>query len=292
MFMVWTIDPALSERMQEHVVRANLHMQASGLLAGIERVLSSRFFGYSDGLSTPGAMLDVASKAERFILSVLKDYVCAYLPERGSVMYPGHTPAETKVRVAEFELLLQGYQSAMRSYREWGFEPVRIVRVGDLSHRVLDRILCAELLGMEVRVAEATLGFAAALDLQPALVFAGIPLNLGAFNFDAPTNREVGAVSPVSSTDAEVLMVVRTQQSRELMARLVSAVQGLLTPYEEGQEVGSTVLSECARYNNAFLQPFSNQVGEQIANPTPKPEPAGNSLFARAAQWFFKKTTH
>lgn len=120
MFMVWTIDPALSERMQEHVVRANLHMQASGLLAGIERVLSSRFFGYSDGLSTPGAMLDVASKTERFILSVPKDYVCAYLPERGSVMYPEHTSAETKVRVAEFELLLQGYQSAMRSYHEWG----------------------------------------------------------------------------------------------------------------------------------------------------------------------------
>lgn len=129
--MVWTIDPALSERMQEHVVRANLHMQASGLLAGIERVLSSRFLGYSDGLSTPGAMLDVASKAERFILNILKDYMTAYLPERGSVMYPEHTPAETKVRVAEFELLLQEYQSAMRSYREWGFEPVRIVRVGE-----------------------------------------------------------------------------------------------------------------------------------------------------------------
>lgn len=290
MFMVWTIDPALSERMQEHVVRANLHMQASGLLAGIERVLSSRFLGYSDSLSKPYAMLDVASKAELFVLNILKDYMTAYLPERAAVMYPEHTPAETKVRVAEFELLLQGYQSAMRSYREWGFEPVRIVRVGDLSHRVLDRILCAELLGMEVRVAEATLGFAAALDLQPALVFAGIPLNFGALNLGALAHREGGGRSFDLSADVDVLMVVRTQQSRELMARLVSAVQGLLTPYEEGQEVGSTVLSECARYNNAFLQPFSNQVGEQIANP--KPEPAGNSLFARAAQWFFKKTTH
>lgn len=98
--MVWTIDPALSERMQEHVVRANLHMRASGLLAGIERVLSSRFFGYSDSLSKPYAMLDVASKTERFVLNILKDYVCAYLPERAAVMYPGHAPAETKVRVA------------------------------------------------------------------------------------------------------------------------------------------------------------------------------------------------
>ena len=289
MFMVWTIDPALSERMQEHVVRANLHMQASGLLAGIERVLSSRFFGYSDGLSTPGAMLDVASKTERFILSVLKDYVCAYLPERGSVMYPEHTPAETKVRVAEFELLLQGYQSAMRSYREWGFEVIRIVRVEDLSHRVLDRILCAELLGMEVRVAEATLGFAAALDLQPALVFAGIPLNFGALNLGALAHREGGGRSFDLSADVDVLMVVHAQQSRELMARLVSAVQGLLTPYEEKQKIGSTVLSECARYNNAFLQPFSNQLGEQIANP--KPGPTGNSLFARFARWF-KNHTH
>lgn len=288
--MVWTIDPALGEKMQEHVVRANLHMQASSLLAGIERVLSSRFLGYSDGLSTPGAMLDVASKAERFILSVLKDYVCAYLPERAAVMYPEHTPATTKARVAEFERLLQEYQSAMRSYREWGFEVIRIVKVEDLSHSVLDRILTAEQLGMEVRIAEATLGFAAVSHLQPALTFSGIPLNLGAFNFDAPTNRVVSAVSPVSSTDAEVLMVVRTQQSRELMARLVSAVQGLLTPYEEGQEVGSTILSECARYNNAFLQPFSDHVGEQITSP--KPEPAGDGLFARAARWFIKKTTH
>lgn len=290
MFMVWTIDPALSERMQEHVVRANLHMQASGLLAGIERVLSSRFFGYSDSLSKPYAMLDVASKTERFILNILKDYMTAYLPERAVVMYPEHAPAETKVRVAEFETLLQEYQSAMRSYREWGFEVIRIVRVGDLSHRVLDRILCAELLGMEVRVAEATLGFAAAPPLQPALTFSGIPLNFGALNCGARSNRGGGGRSFDSSIDADTLMVVRTQQSRELMARLISAVQGLLTPYEEGQEVGSTVLSECARYNNAFLQPFSNQVGEQIANP--KPEPAGNSLFARAAQWFFKKTTH
>lgn len=286
--MVWTIDPALSERMQEHVVRANLHMRASCLLAGIERVLSSRFFGYSDSLSKPYAMLDVASKAERFILNILKDYMTAYLPERGSVMYPEHTPAETKVRVAEFERLLQEYQSAMRSYREWGFEPVRIVRVGDLSHRVLDRILCAELLGMEVRVAEATLGFAAALPLQPALTFSGIPLNLGAFNFDAPTNREVGAVSPVSSTDAEVLMVAHSQQSRELMARLVSAVQGLLTPCDEVREIGSTVVAECAN-DNVRLQAFSNQVGEQIASPNP--EPAGEGLFARAAQWL-KNHTH
>ncbi len=287
MFMVWTIDPALSERMQEHVVRANLHMQASGLLAGIERVLSSRFFGYSDGLSTPSTMLDVASKTERFILSVLKDYVCAYLPERAAVMYPEHTPAETKVRVAEFELLLQGYQSAMRSYREWGFEVIRIVRVEDLSHSVLDRILCAERLGMEVRIAEATLGFAAALPLQPALTFSGIPLNLGAFNFDAPTNREVGAVSPVSSTDAEVLMVAHSQQSRELMARLVSAVQGLLTPCDEVREIGSTVVAECAN-DNVRLQAFSNQVGEQIASPNP--EPAGEGLFARAAQWLKNHT--
>lgn len=287
MFMVWTIDPALSERMQEHVVRANLHMQASGLLAGIERVLSSRFFGYSDGLSAPSTMLDVASKTERFILSVLKDYVCAYLPERGSVMYPGHTPAETGVRVAEFERLLQGYQSAMRSYREWGFEVIRIVRVEDLSHSVLDRILCAERLGMEVRIAEATLGFAAALPLQPALTFSGIPLNLGAFNFDAPTNREVGAVSPVSSTDAEVLMVAHSQQSRELMARLVSAVQGLLTPCDEVREIGSTVVAECAN-DNVRLQAFSNQVGEQIASPNP--EPAGKGLFARAAQWLKNHT--
>ena len=287
MFMVWTIDPALSERMQEHVVRANLHMQASGLLAGIERVHSSRFFGYSDSLSTPYSMLDVASKTERFILSVLKDYVCAYLPERGSVMYPGHTPAETKVRVAEFEGLLQGYQSAMRSYREWGFEVIRIVRVEDLSHSVLDRILCAERLGMEVRIAEATLGFAAALPLQPALTFSGIPLNLGAFNFDAPTNREVGAMSPVSSTDAEVLMVAHSQQSRELMARLVSAVQGLLTPCDEVREIGSTVVAECAN-DNVRLQAFSNQVGEQIASPNP--EPAGEGLFARAAQWLKNHT--
>lgn len=287
MFMVWTIDPALSERMQEHVVRANLHMQASGLLAGIERVHSSRFFGYSDSLSTPYSMLDVASKTERFILSVLKDYVCAYLPERGSVMYPGHIPAETKARVAEFERLLQGYQSAMRSYREWGFEVIRIVRVEDLSHSVLDRILCAERLGMEVRIAEATLGFAAALPLQPALTFSGIPLNLGAFNFDAPTNREVGAVSPVSSTDAEVLMVAHSQQSRELMARLVSAVQGLLTPCDEVREIGSTVVAECAN-DNVRLQAFSNQVGEQIASPNP--EPAGEGLFARAAQWLKNHT--
>lgn len=287
--MVWTIDPTLSERMQEHVVRANLHMQASSLLAGIERVLSSRFLGYSDGLSTPGAMLDVASKAELFILNILKDYMTAYLPERGSVMYPEHTPAETKVRVAEFELLLQEYQSAMRSYREWGFEVIRIVRVEDLSHSVLDRILCAELLGMEVRVAEATLGYAAVLDLQPALIFAGIPLNFGALNCGARSNRGGGGRSFDSSADVDVLMMVRTQQSRELMARLVSAVQGLLTPYEEGQEVGSTVLGECARYNNAFLQPFSNQVGEQITSP--KPEPVGEGLFARAAQWL-KNHTH
>lgn len=287
MFMVWTIDPALSERMQEHVVRANLHMQASGLLAGIERVLSSRFFGYSDGLSTPGAMLDVASEVERFILSVLKDYVCAYLPERGSVMYPGHTPVETGVRVAEFEGLLQGYQSAMRSYREWGFEPVRIVRVGDLSHRVLDRILCAELLGMEVRVAEATLGFAAALPLQPALTFSGIPLNFGALNLGALAHREGGGRSFDLSADVDVLMVVRTQQSRELMARLVSAVQGLLTPCDEGQEIGSAIVAGCANAN-VDLQVFSNHIGKQIASP--KPEPTGSSLFARAAQWLKNHT--
>jgi hypothetical protein len=287
MFMVWTIDPALSERMQEHVVRANLHMQASGLLAGIERVLSSRFFGYSNTLHTPHTMLDVASKAERFILNILKDYMTAHLPERAAVMYPEHTPAETGVRVAEFERLLQGYQSAMRSYREWGFEVIRIVRVEDLSHSVLDRILCAERLGMEVRIAEATLGFAAALPLQPALTFSGIPLNLGAFNFDAPTNREVGAVSPVSSTDAEVLMVAHSQQSRELMARLVSAVQGLLTPCDEVREIGSTVVAECAN-DNVRLQAFSNQVGEQIASPNP--EPAGEGLFARAAQWLKNHT--
>lgn len=285
MFMVWTIDPALSERMQEHVVRANLHMQASGLLAGIERVLSSRFFGYSDSLSKPYAMLDVASKAERFILNILKDYMTAYLPERAAVMYPEHTPAETKVRVAEFEKLLQEYQSAMRSYREWGFEVIRIVKVGDLSHRVLDRILCAESLGVEVRVAEATLGFAAVSHLQPALTFSGIPLNFGALNCGARSNRGGGDLSLDSSIDADTLMVVRAQQSRELMARLVSAVQGLLTPYEEGQEVGSTVLSECVRYNNAFLQPFSNQLGEQIANPKPE------RLFARVARWF-KTHTH
>lgn len=262
-------------------------MQASSLLAGIERVLSSRFFGYSDSLSKPGAMLDVASKTERFILSILKDYMTAYLPERGSVMYPEHIPAETKARVAEFELLLQEYQSAMRSYREWGFEPVRIVRVGDLSHRVLDRILCAESLGVEVRVAEATLGFAAVSHLQPALTFSGIPLNLGAFNFDAPTNREVGAVSPVSSTDAEVLMVAHSQQSRELMARLVSAVQGLLTPCDEGREIGSNIVAGCAN-DNVRLEVFSNHIGEQISSP--KPESTGNSLFARVARWFKNDT--
>lgn len=288
MFMVWTIDPTLSERMQEHVVRANLHMQASSLLAGIERVLSSRFLGYSDGLSTPGAMLDVASKAERFVLSILKDYMTAYLPERGSVMYPGHTPATTKVRVAEFEGLLQGYQSAMRSYREWGFEVIRIVRVEDLSHSVLDRILCAERLGMEVRIAEATLGFAAALPLQPALTFSGIPLNFGALNCGARSNRGGGGRSFDSSIDADTLMVVRTQQSRELMARLVSAVQGLLTPCDEGQEIGSTIVADCA-IDNALLQAFSNQVGEQITKP--KPEPTGNSRFARVARWF-KNHTH
>lgn len=283
--MVWTIDPALSERMQEHVVRAILHMRASGLLAGIERVLSSRFFGYSDSLSKPYAMLDVASKTERFVLNILKDYVCAYLPERAAVMYPGHAPAETKVRVAEFERLLQEYQSAMRSYREWGFEVIRIVRVEDLSHSVLDRILTAELLGMEVRVAEATLGFAAALDLQPALIFAGIPLN-----FDTRRRcREVGAASLDSSADVDVLMVVRTQQSRELMARLVSAVQGLLTPCDEVREIGSAVVAGCAG-DNVRLQMFSNKVGEQITKP--KPEPTGNSLFACVARWFFKKTTH
>ena len=290
MFMVWTIDPALGERMQEHVVRANLHMQASSLLAGIERVHSSRFFGYSDSLSKPYSMLDVASKTERFILDILKDYMGAYLPERAAAMYPEHAPAETKVRVAEFERLLQEYQSAMRSYREWGFEPVRIVKVEDLSHSALDRILTAEQLGMEVRVAEATLGFAAALPFQPTLTLAGIPLNFDTLNFGALTHCEGGDLSLDSSTDVDVLMVVRTQQSCELMARLVSAVQGLLTPYEEGQEVGSTVLSECARYNNAFLQPFSDHAGEQITSP--KPEPAGDSLFARAARWFFKKTTH
>lgn len=263
-------------------------MQASSLLAGIERVLSSRFFGYSDSLSKPGAMLDVASKTERFILSILKDYMTAYLPERGSVMYPEHIPAETKARVAEFELLLQEYQSAMRSYREWGFEPVRIVRVGDLSHRVLDRILCAESLGVEVRVAEATLGFAAALPLQPALVFAGIPLNFGALNCGARSNRGGGGRSFDSSIDADTLMVVRTQQSRELMARLVSAVQGLLTPCDEVREVGSTVVAGCAN-DNARLQTFSNHIGEQITSP--KPEPAGEGLFARAAQWL-KNHTH
>ena len=286
--MVWTIDPALSERMQEHVVRANLHMRASCLLAGIERVHSSRFFGYSDSLSTPYSMLDVASKTERFILSVLKDYVCAYLPERGSVMYPEHTPAETKVRVAEFEGLLQGYQSAMRSYREWGFEVIRVVRVEDLSHSVLDRILCAELLGMEVRIAEATLGFAAALPLQPALTFSGIPLNFDTLNCGARSNRGGGGRSFDSSIDADVLMVVRAQQSRELMARLVSAVQGLLTPCDEVREIGSTVVAECAN-DNVRLQVFSNRIGEQITNP--KPGPTGNSLFARFARWF-KTHTH
>lgn len=288
MFMVWTIDPALSERMQEHVVRANLHMQASSLLAGIERVHSSRFFGYSNTLHTPHTMLDVASKAERFILSMLKDYVCAYLPERGSVMYPGHTPAETGVRVAEFELLLQGYQSAMRSYREWGFEVIRIVRVEDLSHSVLDRILCAERLGMEVRVAEATLGFAAALPLQPALTFSGIPLNFGALNCGARSNRGGGDLSLDSSADTDTLMVVRTQQSRELMARLVSAVQGLLTPYDEGREIGSNIVAGCAN-DNVRLQVFSNRIGEQISNP--KPASTGNSLCARVARWF-KNHTH
>lgn len=288
MFMVWTIDPALSERMQEHVVRANLHMRASCLLAGIERVHSSRFFGYSDSLSTPYSMLDVASKTERFILSVLKDYVCAYLPERGSVMYPEHTPAETKVRVAEFELLLQGYQSAMRSYREWGFEVIRVVRVEDLSHSVLDRILCAELLGMEVRIAEATLGFAAALPLQPALTFSGIPLNFGALNCGARSNRGGGGRSFDSSIDADTLMVVRAQQGRELMARLVSAVQGLLTPCDEGREIGSNIVAGCAN-DNVRLQVFSNRIGEQITNP--KPGPTGNSLFARFARWF-KTHTH
>lgn len=285
MFMVWTIDPALSERMQEHVVRANLHMQASSLLAGIERVHSSRFLGYSNTLHTPYSMLDVASKTEQFILDILKDYMSAYLPERAAVMYPEHAPAETKVRVAEFERLLQEYQSAMRSHREWGFEVIRIVKVEDLSHSVLDRILTAEQLGVEVRVAEATLGFAAALPFQPSLTLAGIPLN---FVDTRRRCRDAGAASLDSSTDVDVLMVVRTQQSCELMARLVSAVQGLLTPYEEGQEVGSTVLSECARYNNAFLQPFSDHVGEQITSP--KPEPAGEGLFARAAQWLKNHT--
>lgn len=287
MFMVWTIDPALSERMQEHVVRANLHMQASSLLAGIERVLSSQFLGFSGSLSTPYSMLDVASKTERFILSVLKDYMTAYLPERGSVMYPEHTSAETKVRVAEFERLLQEYQSAMRSCREWGFEVIRIVRVEDLSHSVLDRILCAERLGMEVRVAEATLGFAAALDLQPALVFAGIPLNFGALNLGALAHREGGGGSFDLSADVDVLMVVRAQQSRELMARLVSAVQGLLTPCDEGREIGSNIVAGCAN-DNVRLQAFSNRIGEQIASPNP--EPAGEGLFARAAQWLKNHT--
>lgn len=287
MFMVWTIDPALSERMQEHVVRANLHMQASGLLAGIERVLSSRFFGYSNTLHTPHTMLDVASKAERFILNILKDYMTAHLPECAAVMYPEHTPAETKVRVAEFEKLLQEYQSAMRSYREWGFEVIRIVRVEDLSHSVLDRILCAERLGMEVRVAEATLGFAAALPLQPALTFSGIPLNFGALNLGALAHREGGGRSFDLSADVDVLMVVRTQQSRELMARLVSAVQGLLTPCDEGQEIGSAIVAGCANAN-VDLQVFSNHIGKQIASP--KPEPTGSSLFARAAQWLKNHT--
>jgi hypothetical protein len=289
MFMVWTIDQALSERMQEHVVRANLHMQASSLLAGIERVLSSRFFGYSDTLSKPYAMLDVASKLERFILSVLKDYVCAYLPERAAVMYPGHAPAKPEQRIARFERLLQEYQSAMRSHREWGFEPVRIVRVENLSHSVLDRILTAEQLGMEVRVAEATLGFAAALPFQPTLTLAGIPLNFDTLNFGALTHRAGGDLSPDSSADVNVLMVVRTQQSREPYGTSRFSCSGsALTPYEEGQEVGSTVLSECARYNNAFLQPFSDHVGEQIASP--KPEPAGDGLFARPAQWLKNHT--
>lgn len=258
-------------------------MQASSLLAGIERGLSSRFFGYSDSLSKPGAMLDVASETERFILSVLKDYVGAYLPERGSVMYPEHTPAETKVRVAEFETLLQEYQSAMRSYREWGFEPVRIVRVGDLSHSVLDRILCAERLGIEVRVAEATLGYAAALPFQPTLTLAGIPLNFATRR----RCRAGGDLSLDSSADADVLMVVRAQQSRELMARLVSAVQGLLTPCDEGQEIGSAIVAGCANAN-VDLQVFSNHIGKQIASP--KPEPTGSSLFARAAQWLKNHT--
>lgn len=202
-------------------------------------------------------------------------------------MYPGHAPAETKVRVAEFERLLQEYQSAMRSYREWGFEVIRIVRVEDLSHSVLDRILTAELLGMEVRVAEATLGFAAALPLQPALTFSGIPLNFGALNLGALAHREGGGRSFDLSADVDVLMVVRTQQSRELMARLVSAVQGLLTPCDEVREIGSTVVAECAN-DNVRLQAFSNQVGEQIASPNP--EPAGEGLFARAAQWLKNHT--
>lgn len=285
--MVWTIDPALSERMQEHVVRANLHMQASGLLAGIERVLSSRFFGYSDSLSTPYSMLDVASKTERFILNILKDYMTAYLPERGSVMYPEHTPAETKVRVAEFETLLMEYQSAMRRHREWGFETIQIVKVGDLSHRVLDRILCAELLGMEVRIAEATLGFAAVSNLQPALTFSGIPLNFGTLNCGARSNRGGGGRSFDSSIDADTLMVVRAQQGRELMVRLVSAMQGLLTPCDEGREIGSNIVAGCAN-DNVRLQVFSNRIGEQIANP--KPAPTGNSLFARVAKWFKNHT--
>lgn len=284
MFMVFTIDPALSERMQEHVVRANLHMQASGLLAGIERARSGRFLGFSGSLSAPSTMLDVASETEWFILNILKDYVCAYLPERGSVMYPGHTPVTTKVRVAEFGNLLQEYQHAMRSYPEWGFESVRIVKVGDLSRSLLDRILIAELLGMEVRVAEATLGFAAVLDLQPALTFSGIPLDFGTLNCGARSNRGSGGRSFDSSIDADVLMVVRTQQSRELMARLVSAMQGLLTPCDEGQEIGSNIVAGCSN-DNVRLQVFSNHIGEQIANPKPE------RLSARVARWF-KNHTH
>lgn len=284
MFMVSTIDPALSERMQEHVVRANLHMRASCLLAGIERVLSSRFLGYSDGLYTPDAMLDVASKTERFILNVLKDYMCAYLPERAAVMYPEHTLATTRARIAEFGNLLQEYQSAMRSYPEWGFESVRLVKVGDLSRSLLDRILIAELLGMEVRVAEATLGFAAVSHLQPALTFSGIPLNFGALNCGARSNRGGGGRSFDSSIDADTLMVAHSQQSRELMARLVSAVQGLLTPYDEGREIGSNIVAGCAN-DNVRLQVFSNRIGEQIANPKPE------RLFARVARWF-KNHTH
>lgn len=284
MFMVFTIDPALSERMQEHVVRANLHMQASSLLAGIERACSSRFLGYSDSLSTPYSMLDVASETERFILNVLKDYVCAYLPERGSVMYPEHIPVETGVRVAEFGNLLQEYQHAMRSYPEWGFESVRLVKVGDLSRSLLDRILIAELLGMEVRVAEATLGFAAVSHLQPALTFSGIPLDFGALNCGALAKCEGGARSFDLSTDADTLMVVRTQQSRELMARLVSGMQGLLTLSDEGQEIGSTIVAGCAN-DNVRLQVFSNRIGEQIANPKPE------RLFARVTRWF-KTHTH
>lgn len=87
---------------------------------------------------------------------------------------------------------------------------------------------------------------------------------------------------------ADDVLVVRTQQSRELMARLVSAVQGLLTPCDEVREIGSTVVAECAN-DNVRLQAFSNRIGEQIANP--KPEPTGNSLFARFARWF-KTHTH